>query len=269
MKEMTMEDSTALAARFRLDMELKGWCLFDRVLDEATVARLRADCLSWIDVCNQLQVAAGINEKGDGTGHHTLGRGDSLDEFIAGNPLHPWIESYFGGRPYILHAFNPVGGAPLASSYVHRIHRDAGTHIQGLRLKINMLVMLDDFSVANGATQFLNGSHHLEEKPPDMYFSANSASVLGAKGSIVLFNSYLWHRAGVNSTSAGRVALTLAYSPPYLKPQLDYARMLGPEYACNLSDVTRQILGYNALTPQTLEEWYRPRETRLYRSNQG
>lgn len=264
-----MDDAHAQAERFRLDMELKGWCLFERVLDEALVTRLRSDCLSWIEVCNQLQICGGINERGDGTGHHTLGRGDSLDQFIAGNPLHPWIDAYFGGRPYILHAFNPVGGAPRASTYVHKIHRDAGTHIQGVKMKINMLVMLDDFTVENGATQFLDGSHRLEDRPPEGYFADNFRSATAAKGSIVLFNSYLWHRGGVNSTNANRVALTLAYSPPFLKPQLDYARMLGPEYARNLGPLTRQILGYNALTPQSLEEWYKPRETRLYKSNQG
>lgn len=264
-----MDDAVKAAESFRLDMELRGWSLFENALGPALVASLRSDCLAWIEKCNQMQIANGINKAGDNTGHHTLGAGDSLDHFINLNPLHPWIDDYFAGRPYILHAFNPVGGAPKASTYVHRIHRDAKTHIQAVKLKLNMLVMLDDFTVENGATQFLDGSHRLEEKPADEYFDQNHRSVTANKGGIVLFNSYLWHRGGFNRTNTHRVALTLAFSPPFLKPQLDYARMLGAAYAEKINPLTRQVLGYNALTPQSLGEWYQPEPTRLYKSNQG
>jgi len=264
-----MDEALKSAEGFHLDMELRGWSLFENSLSAELVSALRADCLTWIDRCNQLQVASGINQQGDNTGHHTLGGNDSLDRFIDLNPLHPWVETYFGGRPYILHAFNPVGGAPQARTYVHKIHRDARTHIQGARLKLNMLVMLDDFTVENGATQLLEGSHRLEERPPEEYFDKNCRSLTAGRGSIVLFNSYLWHRGGFNATHAHRVALTLAFSLPFVKPQLDYARMLGAAYAERISPLTRQVLGYNALTPQTLGEWYQPEQTRLYKSNQG
>jgi hypothetical protein len=264
-----MDDLPQAAEGFHLDMELRGWSLFEDALSAELVTALRSDCLTWIDRCNQLQIANGINKQGDNTGHHTLGGDDSLDHFINLNPLHSSVDAYFGGRPYVLHAFNPVGGAPKANTYVHRIHRDAKTHIQAARLKLNMLVMLDDFTIENGATQFLDGSHRLEERPPDEYFDKNHRSVTGRKGSIVLFNSYLWHRGGFNSTNTHRVALTLAFSLPFLKPQLDYARMLGDAYAEKINPLTRQVLGYNALTPQTLGEWYQPEPTRLYKSNQG
>jgi len=31
----------------------------------------------------------------------------------------------------------------------------------------------------------------------------------------------------------------------------------------------RQLLGYEAMTPTSYEEFYRPRETRLYQADQG
>jgi hypothetical protein len=264
-----LSEGAGIAESYRLDMELKGWSLFENALGDEWVSSLRKDSLEWIERCNGLQVANGINAHGDGTGHHTLGRHDSLDRFIDLNPLHAHVDAYFAGRPYILHAFNPVGGAPGASTYVHRIHRDAKTYIPGFRLKLNMLVMLDDFTADNGATQLLDGSHRLEEKPPEEYFNENHRCITAAAGSIVLFNSYLWHRGGFNATNRRRVALTLAFSLPFVKPQLDYARMLGPAYAAQIAPLTRQILGYDAQTPQSLDEWYRPQQTRLYKSNQG
>jgi hypothetical protein len=254
---------------FRFDLESRGWSEFEGIMNPEFTARLRSDCLKWIRHCNRLQIESGVNEKGDETGHHTLGQHDSLDEFVDSIPLHRYIDTYFEGHPYILHAFNPVGGAPQARTYVHRIHRDARTFIAGFKLKLNMLVMLDDFAVENGATQFMEGSHRLDERPSEEYFDKYCRCVTGTRGTIVLFNSYLWHRGGFNSTMAHRVALTLSFSPPFIKPQLDYARMLGPDYAERIKPPTRQLLGYNSMTPISLREWYQPEATRFYKSNQG
>jgi hypothetical protein len=257
------------AEEFRLDLEVRGWSRFDTVLSAPQTARLRTDCLQWIELCNQMQIDNGINQAGDNTGHHTLGRHDSLDEFVNALPLQNYIEAYFDGRPYILHAFNPVGGAPQAKTYVHKVHRDARTFIPGFNYKLNMLVLLDDFRLDNGATQFLEGSHRLRDRPDEAYFDTHHRSLIAPSGTIVLFNSHLWHRAGFNSTPAHRVAMTLGFSPPFVKPQLDYARMLGPAYAAEITPQTRQLLGYNAMTPVSLQEWYQPEATRLYKSDQG
>jgi hypothetical protein len=58
------------------------------------------------------------------------------------------------------------------------------------------------------------------------------------------------------------------YTKPFYKPQFDYCRALGHE-AMAWSDELRQIIGYNARVPETLDEWYRPREQRMYRADQG
>jgi hypothetical protein len=264
-----MQESMKSAEVFLLDMELRGWSSFAQAIPSELVHRMNSDCLLWIELCNRLQVENGINTVGDDTAHHTLGKDDSLDHFINLHPLHRFIDAYFHGKPYILHAFNPVAGAPQSAIYLHRVHRDARTYIQGTNLKLNMLVMLDDFTVENGATQILEGSHKIADRPLDEYFDANHRSMTGPKGSIILFNSYLWHRGGFNATDRNRVALTLGFSLPFVKPQLDYARMLGPAYASAASPLTRQILGYNSMTPTSLAEWYQPELTRLYKSNQG
>jgi hypothetical protein len=253
---------------FRLDFETRGWSRFDEVLSAEFTARLRADCLLWIGHCNRLQVDGGINEAGDNTAHHTLGRRDSLDEFLDTLPLTPYLEAYFSGGPYVLHAFNPVGGAPHAKIYLHKIHRDARTFFPGFNFMLNMLVLLDDFRPENGATQFLEGSHRLRDRPDEAYFDRHQRTLVAPGGTIVLFNSYLWHRGGFNATTRSRVALTLSFSPPFVKPQLDYARMLGPSYAAAVKPQTRQLLGYDAMTPVSLQEWYQPAATRLFKSNQ-
>lgn len=254
---------------FNHKMETDGFVMFPNLLDAALTQQLNRDCLKWVKTCEAYQIAAGINEAGDGTGHHSLGAHDSIDQYIDLHLLHDYIDNYFKHQPYILHACNPIAGAPKKRNYVHNIHKDTRTYIPDYHFRLNMIVMLDDFTSENGATQVLLGSHRQSTAPDEDLFNAHYVELLGKAGTVVLFNSYLWHRGGLNITDQNRVALTLSFGPAYIKPQLDYARMLGEDYALGLSALTRQVLGYNARVPCSLDEWYQKVDARLYHANQG
>ena len=85
----------------------------------------------------------------------------------------------------------------------------------------------------------------------------------------LIFNSNLWHAAGVNRSDRSRRALTAAFTRPFVKPQLDYPRALGYERGDDFSPALRQLLGYNARVPTSLDEWYQPPGKRLYKRDQG
>jgi Phytanoyl-CoA dioxygenase (PhyH) len=254
---------------FRKKLEDDGYAIFEEALPFYLVRKLRADCIKWVDICKEYQIKNKINLKGDGTAHHSIGGGDSIDEFIAMHIFHEFLADFFDEKPYILHACNPVGGFPNSEIYTHKIHRDVATFIPNYNLRINMLVMLDDFTLENGATRVYPGSHLCDKQPDEKNFDDNSISILGKAGDLVLFNSYLWHKGCLNHTTQNRVALTLSFGPAFIKPQMDYARLLGKDYGKQLSDLSRQILGYNARVPISLDEWYKPKLERLYWENQG
>ncbi|EPC04179.1 hypothetical protein L861_02380 [Litchfieldella anticariensis FP35 = DSM 16096] len=254
---------------FDKEMIEKGWVLFRNVIPDSMIHDLREDCLKWIAICSEYQIKNNINEAGDGTAHQAVGRGDSIDTFLDMHFFHEYLLRFFDGKPYALNACTPVGGFPNVNIYIHKIHRDVGTYIPGYRLRVNMLVMLDDFTLENGATKVLSGAHLRAEKPSDQDFDKECDTILGPAGSVALFDSYLWHKGGANASSKNRVALTLSFGRPFIKPQLDYARMLGEEYGKGLSELTRQVLGYNCRVPTNHEEWYKPIEKRLYHANQG
>jgi ectoine hydroxylase-related dioxygenase (phytanoyl-CoA dioxygenase family) len=132
-----------------------------------------------------------------------------------------------------------------------------------------MLVMVDAFTLANGATHVLSGSHLSAERPDAEMFWAQSERLTGPAGSIVLFDSNLWHAAGRNATDRARCALTLSFSRGFVKQQMDYPRFLGEAYGARVSPALRQLLGYEAMTPMSYDEFYRPRERRLYKADQG
>jgi ectoine hydroxylase-related dioxygenase (phytanoyl-CoA dioxygenase family) len=131
-----------------------------------------------------------------------------------------------------------------------------------------LLVMLDEFTEENGATYMLGGSHRMKERPGDDAFFRDATRAVGPAGSIVLFDSNLWHAAGTNRSSRPRRALTIAFTRPFIKQQLDYPRAMGYERD-GLSPTLRQLLGYNARVPASLDEWYQPPEMRLYKRDQG
>jgi hypothetical protein len=259
--------SADLTATFDVLMATRGWMLFESVVPAALLDRMRQDIAIHVERCGRLQVAAGIGAEPDGTAHHALGQGDSLDEFLAYRFLSSFVGRFFGDAPYILHAFNPVTVAPHSRIYVHRIHRDAGTWAGSFRLLLNMLVMVDEFTLDNGATYMLPGSHHVAARPPDPLFWDHAERLVGPAGSIVLFDSNVWHAAGVNVSERRRAALTLRFSRPFHKQQLDYPRFLGPDYGARLSDEMRQLLGYTSQVPADYGEWYRPAAARLYRAD--
>ena len=258
--------STAEAAARLAD---KGWVVFDAVIPPDQLARIRGAVVASVEDCGRRQVASGACERPDGTAHHTVGQYPALDAFLAHGWMSEHIARYFDGAPYILHAFNPAIVAPQGKSYLHNVHRDVRTHAGDFRLLINMLVMVDAFTLENGATHVLSGSHRLDSKPQDDVFRSLSERLVGPAGSIVLFDSNLWHAAGSNMSNAPRCALTLSFSRAFVKQQMDYPRFLGGAYGAGLTPAMRQLLGYEAMTPTSYEEFYRPRETRLYKADQG
>jgi hypothetical protein len=256
-------------ATFEAKMARDGWVVFDSFVGPELVERMRADLMRDYEICRGVQVKNGIAANTEGTLHHLIGLGDSwlayLDRMQA---LMPHMESYFRGK-FILNSF---GGNILkkSASYASAVHRDIRTYSGDLPLLMNTLVMLDDFTEDNGATYLMTGSHlDCVDKPSDEAFYARAGRAVGKAGSVLMFNSNLWHAAGVNTTNVARRSVTPMFCKPFMKQQCDYPRVLGHDRMDALTDHQRQILGYYARVPASLEEWYQPPERRMYRPGQG
>ena len=108
------------------------------------------------------------------------------------------------------------------------------------RLGVQRNVCVSDFTKVGGATAFKLGSHARNEGPPDgwgtaaRYASRNyraehglpyngpEADIVEAPGgSIILYDSRTWHRAGVNRTDNKRAAMLQAMVPMYVMPKVD------------------------------------------------
>jgi Phytanoyl-CoA dioxygenase (PhyH) len=267
-----------------------GWVCFERLLPETQLLSLRQALAHAVEECRVYQQRDGLGGVVmTGTAHHVLALPASevtapfwLLLSTLPRQLQSAIRRYFGS-PFILNSFGgvinpPVSDSspvPLRQAYVGHIHRDVRVFTGDFPLMLNMLVMLDDFTPDNGATWVLPGSHRASEKPEEAFFFEHAEQLCAPAGSVVLFNSNLWHAAGKNDTHLPRRALTLTWSKPLMKPQFDYLGCLealerreNDDNADNDTENLKQLLGYFSRIPKTLDEWYQPREARYYQANQ-
>ncbi len=107
-------------------------------------------------------------------------------------------------------------------------------------LGVQRNVCVSPFTKVGGATAFKLGSHALDQGPPEQWGVASDHYQVGYReshglpytgpdadiveapgGSIILYDSRTWHRAGVNRTDKKRAALLMAMTPMYVMPKND------------------------------------------------
>jgi ectoine hydroxylase-related dioxygenase (phytanoyl-CoA dioxygenase family) len=258
---------------FKICMDKVGFVIFERFIDAKMIDALLGDFHNAYEACREIQIKNGVKNS-QGTCHHLVGQGDSFMEYLSNfEKLDEYVQSYFGGK-YILNSF---GGNILhrGESYANNIHRDQRSYSGGeetahysflgsLALMMNTIVTLDDFTSSNGATWLMVSGHRFGKKPEDDQFRNAAIQAVAPAGSVIMFNSNMWHRAGENRTDNPRRSITPMFSKPFIKPGFDYTQYVNddsPEYL-------KQILGYNSRTPSTLSEWYQPKEKRFYKADQ-
>jgi ectoine hydroxylase-related dioxygenase (phytanoyl-CoA dioxygenase family) len=178
------------------------------------------------------------------------------------------IENNFFKSKFILNSISALDNKPNSTNFSAIVHRDIKFFSKELPIMLNALVLLDDFTVENGATMLLPNSHKIEEKPTDFSFIKNCVRAVGKKGDILLFNSNIWHCSAPNKTNESRRAIPMTFSKSCMKQMLDYTKSIETEVNYNFSDDMKQLLGFDSRVPSSLYEWYLPVDKRFYKKNQ-
>ena len=248
-------------------MRTRGWVRFEGLLDADQIAGLAADAEGLYAARRPIQVRNGVAASMEGAAHHAVGFGPHLDGLVNAMPLMDQIGHYFGGKAILLN-FGATLHPPGSTTYTHKPHRDVRTWSNGFRLSLNMLIMLDDFTLENGATRLLEGSHLVEAMPDADVFETHAVSLTGRAGDIILFDSLAVHSAALNRSTALRRGLTLCFGRPFMKPQMDWPRFLPAESHAALTPVARQLLGFHARVPSSVEDYYQPPENWAFKADQ-
>lgn len=85
-------------------------------------------------------------------------------------------------------------------------------------ITVNSMWALSDFTEANGATRIVPGSHHLDNNPDyDQVYDTECAEM--AAGSVLIWNSALWHGGGENRTNERRNGIASYYCAGWIRQQ--------------------------------------------------
>lgn len=111
----------------------------------------------------------------------------------------------------------------------------------------NTVWMLDDFTLENGPTRMIPGSHRWGTRPQDVLddpLAPHPQEVLltGTAGTIAVMNAHLWHAGTANRTAAPRLAMHAFYCRRD-KPQQQYQKqLLRPSVQASLPPDLRHLL---------------------------
>ena len=111
----------------------------------------------------------------------------------------------------------------------------------------NSIWLLDDFTAENGPTRVVPGSHlrgrlPKDELPDPAAAHPNERMLLAPAGTVVIFNSHLWHAGTLNRTAAQRRALHSYFCRRTERQQLDQQRYARAETRARLSPAARYLL---------------------------
>jgi len=198
----------------------------------------------------------------------------------AAEPVSLWLLRQYLGTPDICMAHTP-GIAVLSRDdgkrQVQGWHSDYPYHwgvpapgqvpVQpgATRLGVQRNVCVSDFTKIGGATAFKLGSHARNQGPPDAWgtaalharpnyrskhglpYNGPDADIVDAPGgSIILYDSRTWHRAGINRTDKKRAAMLQAMVPMYVMPKVDmgaaYKQFAASEVYRTINDRERSEL---------------------------
>lgn len=111
-------------------------------------------------------------------------------------------------------------------------------------LAINAIWALSNFTEDNGATHIVPGSHKQPSSPP---YGAEIDTVQATMkaGSIMLFDSALWHKGGANTTSMRRYALSCYYCAGWLRQQENMQLGVPADVARRLPQRLQELCGYS------------------------
>lgn len=169
------------------------------------------------------------------------------------------------GEGCIVYAHTSSSMPPNSTNYSRRIHVDSPRLIPGYITNMGATILLDDFTLENGATWFLPGSQGSAEAPTEEYFNAHAKRLVAKAGSVWFFNARIWHAGGVNTTSQWRHALTINMCRPYMKQRIDIPRALSGMDLSGVSEAALQKLGFLAQVPANYDEYYAPEHLRKFK----
>jgi ectoine hydroxylase-related dioxygenase (phytanoyl-CoA dioxygenase family) len=121
-------------------------------------------------------------------------------------------------------------------------------------LAIGALVCLEDFNEHTGGTVFIPSTHKFEDFPSQNIIEHCAVRPNAPAGSVIFFDSMIYHRAGINMSSKVRRGINHVIGVPIMGQTFDIPAMLGPSRR-PLAACEEEYLGYRWNPVRSVTEW--------------
>lgn len=157
--------------------------------------------------------------------------------------------SYKNAEPYYLN--NISARCPLKGGKPQQLHLDSNLPGINYTIIVNVLWMLDDFTLENGATKVVPYSHTFLNFAPDgINHHPDEILITGRKGSAIVFNANIWHGGTENTTHQTRWAVALGYARWFIKPSFDFMQNTPSYIYDKMTDAQKNLLGFSLNPPK-------------------
>jgi ectoine hydroxylase-related dioxygenase (phytanoyl-CoA dioxygenase family) len=109
---------------------------------------------------------------------------------------------------------------------------------------MNFAWLLDDYTSDNGATEVVPRSHLAGDDAEPSDLQAYAEPVIAPAGTLMVFESRLWHRTGCNRSAKPRAALFGWYTRPIYRTQENWFLSLDDDVVEAASEDLLVLLGY-------------------------
>lgn len=207
-----------------LHLKLDGWCVLDGVIPSDKVDAIRDSVEATASIPENPNAPSGVGFTGG-----LLAHDQSFAPYLADRRILDTAETFFG--PHVRISFtsaiinnpgNERGGwhsdwpfNQKNAAHIPAPYPDAIIHL-------TTIWMLSSFSPETGGTLLVPGSHRPDNNPTgDNGIDRNSPyptemQATGNAGSVLLFDSRMWHATATNMSDKPRVGMAVRYAPWWL-----------------------------------------------------
>jgi len=226
----------------------KGFCVVPDLIPPAQCDRLRARCIDLL--------CAEVEDNLHATGHqrimHLLMK-DAMFEAVLRHPFALAVWRRYLGPDMICSTFSANALWPHSSEQYWHVDHPFWTMAEPYPLfpiAGQCIWMIDDFTIENGATASIPGSHKRPRLPRIGHeWSAEATILTGRKGSVIFADGAWWHTSRPNRTDDLRIALLNTFIRNFCVTQEDMRMQLAA--LPDADEEMQQLLGGTQYQPRT------------------
>lgn len=120
-------------------------------------------------------------------------------------------------------------------------------------IALSIYFTLNNYNKNNGGIILLPGSHKMDSLPSKKYLKNNYFQVFCPAGSAIVFDSFLFHKAGLNNSKTDRIGINHVFALPIIKQQICLKSIFKDKYKNDT--YLNKIMGYKYDTPKNVDEF--------------